>query len=73
MIAVFAALVILTFGLPLEGTSERDGISSIERFHNDKGEVQYIIRPCTDQMIRNTTDLIGDWEGQATLWASQPD
>ena len=36
-------------------------------------KVQYIIRPCTDQMIRNTTYLIGGWEGQATLWASQPD
>ena len=36
MIAVFAALVILTFGLPLEGTSERDEISSIERFHTEE-------------------------------------
>ena len=36
MIAVFAALVILTFGLPLQGASERDKNSSIERLPTEE-------------------------------------
>ena len=42
----------------------------VRPWYGNRTKVQYIIRPCTDQMIRNTTYLIGDWEGQATLWAS---
>ena len=37
------------------------------------GQAVGIIRDCTDQLLRNQTFLIGDWEGQATLYNAYSD